>query len=300
MIRFLREFRLLPVVLLAAIGLFLLKTLGLLLDGGYILDSSRENVPAIVTEEDGSEIVGSIAAAKAPEPAAPATPPVTAPLIRAADALPPARHSWAQEMFNYPDVTGTVGTEKKDAPAAKDAAAGKPRPEAKAAKPPAPKETNVLETRPASPAERAILERLADRRKDLEARARELDMRETLIKTAEKRLEGKVDELKQVEGRISTKLGKRDEEDASRFKGLVAMYETMKAKDAARIFDRLDMKILVEVATHIKPRQMADILAQMSPEAAERLTVEFASRNAPRSQAPADLPKIEGIPTKSP
>ncbi len=56
------------------------------------------------------------------------------------------------------------------------------------------------------------------------------------------------------------------------------MYENMKAKDAARIFERLDMKILVEVATQIKPAKMSEILAQMTPEAAERLTVELARR----------------------
>ena len=56
------------------------------------------------------------------------------------------------------------------------------------------------------------------------------------------------------------------------------MYENMKPKDAAKIFDRLDIKILVEVASQIKPRRMSDILAQMSPEAAERLTVELANR----------------------
>ena len=32
------------------------------------------------------------------------------------------------------------------------------------------------------------------------------------------------------------------------------MYENMKAKDAAKIFDRLDIKVLIEVATQIKPR----------------------------------------------
>ena len=71
------------------------------------------------------------------------------------------------------------------------------------------------------------------------------------------------------------------------------MYENMKAKDAARIFDRLDMRILLEVATQINPRRMSDILAQMSPEAAERLTVELAAAprtsrrpNCPRSTAP--------------
>ena len=65
----------------------------------------------------------------------------------------------------------------------------------------------------------------------------------------------------------------------------------MKPKDAARIFDRLDMKILVEVSTHISPRNMSEILAQMSPEAAERLTVELANRAraVARSPRPASM-----------
>ena len=63
------------------------------------------------------------------------------------------------------------------------------------------------------------------------------------------------------------------------------MYENMKAKDAAKIFDRLDIKVLVEVASQIKPRRMSDILAQMTPEAAERLTVELAARCGARPQA---------------
>ncbi len=62
------------------------------------------------------------------------------------------------------------------------------------------------------------------------------------------------------------------------------MYENMKSKDAARILDRLDMKILVDVATQINPRKMSEILAQMTPEAAERLTVELARRADARSR----------------
>ena len=91
-------------------------------------------------------------------------------------------------------------------------------------------------------------------------------------------MEAKVTELKDVEARVKTAMGNRDKAEAERFKSIVAMYENMKPKDAARIFDRLDMKILVDVATEIKPRKMSEILAQMSPEAAERLTVELASR----------------------
>jgi flagellar motility protein MotE (MotC chaperone) len=42
---------------------------------------------------------------------------------------------------------------------------------------------------------------------------------------------------------------------------------------------------------------MAEILAQMAPESAERLTIELTRRaSADKSAAVADLPKIEGRP----
>lgn len=52
-----------------------------------------------------------------------------------------------------------------------------------------------------------------------------------------------------------------------------------------------------EVANQINPRRMSDIMAQMSPETAERLTVELANRNSQEKPAPgSELPKIEGRP----
>ena len=56
------------------------------------------------------------------------------------------------------------------------------------------------------------------------------------------------------------------------------MYEGMKPKDAAKVFDRLEMSVLFEIASQIAPRKMSDILGLMSTEAAERLTVELARR----------------------
>ena len=61
---------------------------------------------------------------------------------------------------------------------------------------------------------------------------------------------------------------KKDEAEAARFKGLVTMYETMKPRDAAKIFDRLDVGVLIEVASQINPRSMSEILALMSPDTA--------------------------------
>ncbi len=203
-----------------------------------------------------------------------------------------SKPSWAQEMINFPgrtyadnDVTGSVEKKEKEKP--KEEA----KPDvAKAESTPQPEQSPAV-----SPSERAILERLQARRQELEQRAREVDIRESLLKAAERRAEGRVEELKAVESRITGASQQKADEDAARFKGIITMYEGMKPKDAAKVFDRLEMPVLYEIASHIAPRKMADILGLMQPEAAERLTVEMARRaGGDKSTAEADLPKIEG------
>ena len=197
--------------------------------------------------------------------------------------------SWAQETFNFPgnsDITGSVHEKPKEETPPTVA-------------PEVTKPDGVVvypeQGQTVSPSERAILERLQSRRQELEARAREIDIRESLLKAAEKRIEGKVEEMKAVESRISTVTTQKTEADVARFKGIITMYEGMKPKDAAKVFDRLEMPVLFEIASQIAPRKMSDILGLMSPEAAERLTVEMARRAGPdQSAAATDLPKIEG------
>jgi flagellar motility protein MotE (MotC chaperone) len=225
-----------------------------------------------------------------------------------------------QEVFETPEYTGTVATpgEKKEAapapgakkepkPATGGAAPGaaeaktkpgEPKPAAADAKPGSAPGTIDPDHPPPSAGERAVLESLNQRRQELEARARELDVRENLLAATEKRVEARLAEIKEAEARINATVHKKDEAEAARFKSLVSMYENMKAKDAAKIFDRLNMPVLLELATQINPRRMSDILAQMSPDVAERLTGEIAAR-AGAVQKPAaapELPKIEGRP----
>ena len=287
MIRLARDFRLIPLVLLATISLFALKVSGLVFDGGYTLaermQGANKTDMQITSPESVPDYPKIVVADKQVMPDAPAS-----------------RQSWAQEMFNYRDannrdVTGSVGADDKS----------KGEPLKVSEKPPGPPKLEIAGSayplepgKINSPGERAVLERLQDRRQELDARNRDIEMRESLLKAAEKRLEAKVGELKDVESRVTTAVGNRDKAEAERFKSIVAMYENMKSKDAARIFDRLDLKILVEVSTQMNPRKMSEILAQMTSEGAERLTVELASRASgpSKSQNPDQLPKIEGTP----
>ena len=138
-------------------------------------------------------------------------------------------------------------------------------------------QTRQLQNPNASPAEVAVLESLSARRDEMDKRAKDLDMREQLLKAAEKRVGDRIAELKQIEARIQQQIGDNDKRNDERLAAVVKMYETMKPKDAARIFERLDMGVLIEVARRMEPRKMSAILAAMDPVTAQDLTVELAT-----------------------
>lgn len=136
-------------------------------------------------------------------------------------------------------------------------------------------------SRPPAPASRSEVELvndLANRRKALDEQARKLDLRERLLDAAEKRLDAKMAELRQLDASIKAQSAVRDEQTNKQLASLVKMYETMKPKDAARIFERLDLPVQLSVATRMKEAKMAAIMADMSPEAAKVLTTALAGR----------------------
>lgn len=128
-----------------------------------------------------------------------------------------------------------------------------------------------------SKSEISVLESLAQRRKELDGRSAALDTREKLLSAAEKRVGARIAELKEIEARIAAQIETRDAESEKRMAGVVAMYETMKPKDAARIFERLDMGVLIDVVKRMQPRKMSAVLAAMDPVVAQDLTVELAT-----------------------
>jgi len=137
-----------------------------------------------------------------------------------------------------------------------------------------------------SEAEIVVLESLSARRAELDKRAKDMDTREQLLAAAEKRVEDRIEELKGLEKRISARLGEVDQETNQQLASVVKMYEGMKPKDAARIFERLDMGVLVDVARRMNPRNMSAVLAAMDPVTAQELTVELATGKMTGDEAP--------------
>jgi flagellar motility protein MotE (MotC chaperone) len=124
----------------------------------------------------------------------------------------------------------------------------------------------------ASPAELDVLKQLSDRREQLEKRAHDLDTRESLMKVTEQRVDQKIKEMEtlrlQLQGMIST----ASEAQQAQLDNLVKIYETMKPEDAARIFEKLDMPVLLGVVQKMKPKSTAPIMAKMAPEKAKEIT----------------------------
>ncbi|MBE7638310.1 hypothetical protein GUA87_15740 [Sneathiella sp. P13V-1] len=129
-----------------------------------------------------------------------------------------------------------------------------------------------------SASEIEVLQRLVERRDQLEARSVELDLRENLLKATEKRIDTKIAKLKEIEATIAELLKKYDKQELEKLKSLVAIYEKMKPKDAARIFNSLDMEVLLDVSGLMKESKLAAILGKMNGARAKELTVELATR----------------------
>ena len=196
--------------------------------------------------------------------------------------LPDFARVLAKARTNYeladPQTTGSVTPKEPEKPAAEP-------------EPPAPRPPPPAEPMPAS--ERAILEKLSARRDALKQRDETLSLREQMLGTAERKLEEGVKDLKRNEERPDGAGAQQAEAERAALKNIVTMYETMKPKDAARVFDRLALDVLVPIVLAMNPRKMADVLALMQSEPAEKLTVALANRA--RGQTPTQQPVVMGL-----
>jgi flagellar motility protein MotE (MotC chaperone) len=125
----------------------------------------------------------------------------------------------------------------------------------------------------ASPAELDVLKQLSDRREQLEKRSRDLDTRESLLKVTETRVDNKIKEMETLRLQLQSMVSQASEAQQAQLDNLVKIYETMKPEEAARVFETLDMPVLLSVIQRMKPKSTAPIMAKMAPEKAKEVTV---------------------------
>ena len=148
-----------------------------------------------------------------------------------------------------------------------------------------------------SPSELALLQQLRERQKQLDSRAAALAGRERVAAAAERRLDARLDELTSLQKRLESLEAARHARDEASWQGLVRVYEVMKPRDAAVIFDDLDMPVLLQVLDRMKDRKAAPILAAMQPERARQVTTQLAELRSSENRVP-DPPAAAALPAR--
>lgn len=134
-----------------------------------------------------------------------------------------------------------------------------------------------------SPSEIEILQELARHREELDAREKDISLKENSLGVVEKNIDQKVETLKALQEQLKGIIAQYETKEDEKIKSLVKVYEAMKPQDASKIFEQLQMSVLIDVAVHMKEAKLAQILAKMDPYKAKELTTELANRRKIKS-----------------
>jgi flagellar motility protein MotE (MotC chaperone) len=183
---------------------------------------------------------------------------------------------------------------KKEAAAPADAGAPAAGAAAPKAGPPMCLPVDLAKEAGISAAEFRLLQTLQERRQTLDTRERDIVTRENLLATTDAKIQERMSALKAVEGNLQKLLGQVDDLESQRITSLVRVYEKMKPKDAAAVWEGLDTEVLLKIAQKMKEQPLSLILAKMSPERAREVTRRLAEIDAPT------LPVMAGSPPPAP
>ena len=124
-----------------------------------------------------------------------------------------------------------------------------------------------------------ILQELAERREALDIRSQEIDKRAIQLKVAETEIDKKLQQLKEYEEKLKKLINQYSQQEQENINSLVKLYSSMKPKDAARIFNTMDLEITVAILKGMKPSASSAILSQMNAEKAQAITAELIGNN---------------------
>jgi flagellar motility protein MotE (MotC chaperone) len=294
-----KSVRLLPVVIFAALALLLFKGIGLVTNGGYVLTGPNAVLAAGGTTEGAgnagsatSEVVlsdlnptiGDVSPTMATRETAAAGhgEPSSDSSGHADESAPAGESSEAsgEQSIACPPIVATQEDPHAETPATGCEPSEIPVNEHGDALPLVQDGDGnfvPLDVIEGDDSEEALLARLAERRTELDRRDADLAMRTALLEAAEKRLDERTKELAALEAQVASLVDEKQAAEEAGFRAVVTMYESMKPKDAAKIFDTLGTTVLVKVVRAMSPRKMSPILAAMSPEPAQKLTISLAA-----------------------
>jgi flagellar motility protein MotE (MotC chaperone) len=132
-----------------------------------------------------------------------------------------------------------------------------------------------------------LLQQLAKRRAELDQREKDLADRAAMLEAVQQQISTKVGEQQKLKSDIEKLTGGGQDAGSMKYRRLVKIYESMKPDEAARILEKMDSQVLLEVVTRMGERRLAPILAQMDPLKAQAITVAMAMQPDPTEEIAA-------------
>lgn len=123
-----------------------------------------------------------------------------------------------------------------------------------------------------SQSEIAILQDLAKRREELDLKDKEIDKKALQLKITEEEIQKKLEQLQAYEERLRKLMQEYSDKEKEKVMTLVKLYTSMKPKDAARIFNTLDIELSTALLKEMKPSASSAILSQMDAQKARAVT----------------------------
>lgn len=123
-----------------------------------------------------------------------------------------------------------------------------------------------------------LLQKLSRRREELDRWERNVQVKEAALTATEKRIDDKIQQIEDMKKAVAELLAQYNTQEETKIKSLVKIYEAMKPGDAARIFDEIEMPVLLIVIDKMAEKKAAPILAQMNSKKAKQVTVELAEQ----------------------
>lgn len=125
---------------------------------------------------------------------------------------------------------------------------------------------------------------LSQKSKDLNEQQRNLDLKEAVLTAIENKISQKIQQIASQQQEMQKVMSLYDQKENAEIKSLANIYSNMKPRDAAGIFNELDMPLLIKIVNSMKERSVAQIIALMNHAKVKDLSIEL-SKSRHRNNA---------------
>ncbi len=126
----------------------------------------------------------------------------------------------------------------------------------------------------------AMLSALQEREARLAEQEKLAADQQATIGLARTEIDKKLTELARAEAKLAATIAQADQAADKDVSALVAMYESMKPKDAAKLFAEMDPDFAAGFLARMRPESAAGVLTGLDPSKAYAISVLLAGRNA--------------------